>query len=616
VTFTINWAGLNNFRSYKGSHRLELPSKRGLYFFGGVNKAQDLGANGAGKSTFLDAIVWCLYGQTSRGLRASDVLTWGVSSGCSVEVSLTIGESEHLVKRTQKPNSLLLDGKLVDQPELEKTLRLNCRAFLCSVLNAQFGESFFNMSPTVKLTLFSDIMNLDYWLELSDLAKKRSNELLGQIDLLTRKVEKQEGQIKSIEEDMAFLKQSVASFKEEKQARIDTAYKKANDLEEKCEILESQSLSLDKEIEKAEMRLSSQHVVVSNHETRVDSFLAQIQKTSDKRKECEMLVRQNQAAIKELSNDDDRCPVCRQKMHKAIRQSEIDRFTYDAEVEGDEAKMHASVVIKLTEEMLLAKSDLESASAKLRAGEREIDKMKQKYTRLKAELKMNLRLADDAAEKLCEAQDQENPYTTILDNKRGQLKKLESDSIKDLTQLADLEAAQAASYYWVKGFKRIRLYVIEKAFRTLEVEVNNSLAQLGMTDWQVTFDVERENKSGGTTKGFITLIQGPSNKVPVRWESWSGGETQRLQLAGDLGLANLIMEQAGLVSSVEFYDEPSTHLSPEGMLDLADMLHERAVTEGKTIWIIDHASITNFGDFEGVIEARKDHDGSTIGYRK
>src|SRR5258707_2034718 len=111
-----------------------------------------------------------------------------------------------------------------------------------------------------------------------------------------------------------------------------------------------------------------------------------------------------------------------------------------------------------------------------------------------------------------------------------------------------------------------------------------------MIDWQISFDVERESKSGGITKGFVVFVKSPANTEPVRWENWSGGETQRLQLAAALGLANLIMQQNGLDNTIEFYDEPSTHLSAEGMIGLADMLHERAISEQKRIWIVDHTS--------------------------
>jgi hypothetical protein len=72
------------------------------------------------------------------------------------------------------------------------------------------------------------------------------------------------------------------------------------------------------------------------------------------------------------------------------------------------------------------------------------------------------------------------------------------------------------------------------------------------------------------------------------------------------------MQQAGLRSTIEFYDEPSTHLSDVGLLDLADMLHERAINEGKTIWIVDHTAVSNYGEFEGIIKVVKNEHGSKI----
>ena len=70
-------------------------------------------------------------------------------------------------------------------------------------------------------------------------------------------------------------------------------------------------------------------------------------------------------------------------------------------------------------------------------------------------------------------------------------------------------------------------------------------------DWRIEFDVERETKAGGISKGFVVFVH-PSDKAdPVRFEAYSGGETQRLRMAGDLGLANLIMERAGLTNTLE-----------------------------------------------------------------
>jgi DNA repair exonuclease SbcCD ATPase subunit len=178
-------------------------------------------------------------------------------------------------------------------------------------------------------------------------------------------------------------------------------------------------------------------------------------------------------------------------------------------------------------------------------------------------------------------------------------------------KLEQLQTEHASANYWVAGFKRVRLYVIEETLRQLEIEVNNSLTNLGLADWQITFDIERENKSGGVTKGFVVFIKCPSNPEPVRWESWSGGETQRLQLAGDFGLANLIMMQAGLTNTIEFYDEPSNRLSDEGVNDLAETLHQRALDDGKCIWLVDHR-MPEFGAFKAKMEVVKTADGSAF----
>jgi hypothetical protein len=72
------------------------------------------------------------------------------------------------------------------------------------------------------------------------------------------------------------------------------------------------------------------------------------------------------------------------------------------------------------------------------------------------------------------------------------------------------------------------------------------------------------------------------------------------------------MTQNGLTNCIEFYDEPSTHLQQEAVLELANMLNERALNDNKCIWIADHTSITNFGDFKGIIKARKAQSGSSI----
>ncbi len=155
------------------------------------------------------------------------------------------------------------------------------------------------------------------------------------------------------------------------------------------------------------------------------------------------------------------------------------------------------------------------------------------------------------------------------------------------------------------------MHIIEETLRTLEVEVNNNLASLGLGDWKIEFDIERENKSGSITRGFSTFIHGSNNEM-IKYESLSGGEGQRARLAGCFGLSNLIMERAGLSNKIEFYDEISQHMSGEGIEDMLNTLRDRAENSDRQIWIVDHHAL-DYGDFKGSVEIIKDENGSRFG---
>jgi DNA repair exonuclease SbcCD ATPase subunit len=580
--FALHDIQITNFRSFKGTHKFEFPQEAGLYFFGGTNLHDKIGANGAGKSTFLDAIVWCLYGRTSRGLKANDIISWGAKS-CNVTLTLTVGGRTYQIRRSQKPNTLLIDKKPVDQTELEKHIRLNFDSFLHSVLSAQFGTSFFSLTPSEKLTTFSNIMDLDFWLVKSD------NALLisGELDQLIRKTTDAIKYLKSRKNDainaLNDAKDRVNDYKESKAVKIE--HLKQQIAKAKADL---GKLDVDYAIESTKDEIIRLNATIEAHLTNISNAVR--------------LKAKGEGQLKELAipNSGSVCPTCRQLVDpKHARDHLVAIAVVSKQIEGAEWDLDA-----YKKGLVRTKTKITSLNARLEQFYEE----KSKKQSLKAQV---TRLQDQ----LLDLRNQENPWKHVQSIKQFDLKAINIRLKGKREGLAYEEASYEATKFWIKGFKRIRLHIIEQTFRALEIEVNNSLTQLGMPDWQITFDIERENKSGGITKGFVVFIKSPHNKAPVRWENWSGGETQRLQLAGDLGLSNLIMTQAGLNNTVEFYDEPSTHLSQEGMLDLADLLHERALDEDKCIWIVDHTAITNFGDFKGVITAKKDNNGSSISFK-
>ena len=603
---------ISNFRSYRGEHVFEFPTVSGLYFLTGKNLAEpSLGSNGSGKSTLLDAIVWCLYGRTMRGLKSNEIVSWG-GSGCSVTLDLTVGDNDLTIKRTHKPISLSINGDPVDQTELEKHIRLNYDSFLHSVIDAQFGQPFLSLLPSAKLDLFSDILNLNYWLEQSDKTAELAKATDGQLTTLQSTLDRQEGQIAALQQDIKTLKENAEQFdtvQDELIKQLDDAHHAALDEVKEARLriagLESEKRTATKELNLINKAISQ----ITPEKLKIQDEMAKLQKQeAELGREFERIEKQLRG-LDELTTD---CPTCLQEVRSTYLANEKGTLTVRQGVIKTTLRDLEKQLQPLNKNLVRVQAGLDQETAQTEELWNAISAIDLKLAREPVKLQMAQDKVAGLKQQIDKALKEANPHIGMLLNKRAQLKKLRA-SIEEITaEKHALDAKHEALKFWVKGFKRIRLFIIEQAFQTLEVEVNNCLAQLGMPDWQISFDVERENKSGGITKGFVVFVQSPANTGPVRWENWSGGEIQRLELAGTLGLANLIMQANGLQNTIEFYDEPSTHLSPEGMVDLANLLHDRAHSEGKVIFIVDHAAITNFGGFEGTIEVRKDSNGSSI----
>jgi len=612
--FALHKIIISNFRSYKGTHEFEFPVASGLYFLTGINLVDDLGANGSGKTTFIDAITWCLYGQTTRGLKANDVLHDWELAGCQVELELTVGDRRATIKRTQKPNNLTLDDTIVDQKSLETFIRLNYKSFLCSIINSQFGTSFFSLSSSAKLTLFSEINNLDYWLDCSKAAAKQSEQLDAEISTLQSKQDRERGELKQVKNDIGQLTTDEASFEA-------TRYKRCKELRDQLKGFTKQLTMLEEQYKGSNHELA----IVRRERTGIleqikvcekqrNLFLEKSIKASHQKASMESEIKTKEEKLAKLIQLRGKgiCPTCNLEVGEDHLNNEMLSIKNNIYCDKMDLKVHEENAKFFTRQIFKQKNQIDELVSNANELQSEMDLINTELRDLESQMAIIESREKDIHKQLASLDSETNPYTKMLDEKHHNLCKLQSSISEHKATIHNLEAENEAVKFWVKGFKRIRLYAIEQAFQALELEVNNCLSQLGMTEWQITFAIERENKSGGVTKGFMVFVKSPHNKQPVRWENWSGGETQRLELAGDLGLANLIMQQAGLQSAIEMFDEPSTHLSKKGMLDLANMLYERAINEGKTIWIVDHADISNFGEFEGVIVVRKDTNGSSI----
>lgn len=106
----------------------------------------------------------------------------------------------------------------------------------------------------------------------------------------------------------------------------------------------------------------------------------------------------------------------------------------------------------------------------------------------------------------------------------------------------------------------------------------------------------------------MTILK-PDLAKAVRWESWSGGEGQRLRIVGAIALSQVLLRRAGIECDLLILDEPTRHLSREGVRDVVDYLID--LGRDRQVFYCDHTAIEN-ARFASTITVTRSHKGVTL----
>jgi DNA repair exonuclease SbcCD ATPase subunit len=536
----------------------------------GINEVdRNLAGNDVGKSTFFDAVFWGLYGETTRGLRAGQVISWGADSAM-VEQQWLVGDRQITVRRQQNPNGLWLDGARVEQPAIMEALGLNDQEFLHCVLVGQFTPYFLDLSPTAKLDMFSEVLGSAYWEDRSAAASKRAAEFDGQAaDLL--------GQLQTVKGRLDSLKSQEQEADRNSDLWQERCEQERQQQKRELAKLQRHEYGLEKLLDEQRQALRTASERVSKRTSNWQQFINEVSKLA--------------TAIDNLNKDLrlDRCPYCKRSFGTDWRdklQAELSKLReeHESAVEGFEA----------------ARKGRKTAVEREKVINEEVRKLSSELAELRGTIKA----------KKAECIEDENPYRSMLRSLRtdiltcnGERRRLEAEHAKAVT-------TQQRWRYWVRGFRDLRLWVLDSTLAELELRVNNSLVQLGLEDWAVHLAVERENKSGGVSKGFIVDVRSPTSLEGAPWRGWGGGVTQRLRVAAEIGLSHLIADRKGIDLGIEVFDEPDCHLSKNGIEDLLVHLQARSREEQRQIWVVTHTAL-DF-PFDVVATVRKTDKGSFI----
>jgi DNA repair exonuclease SbcCD ATPase subunit len=589
----------------------------GLHFVKGDNQVDPLGSNGSGKTTIWNAVVWCLTGKTIDGLKGPDVIPWERPKA-KPEVTVTVykGSKESdlkrfIVKRSTVTNGLWINGKVVAQERVDELIGLTWEIICHTITLGQGQDLFFDLKPTAKMALLSEALQLDRWGDRSKRASKTVSKLESAIAGLAVKLADAERSTQDARDTIADLKARSEDWERDRNKATDKRDRAIKVLQTQLEVAEVKWGEYDLAYDGAETELRAAERTLDKENPKLVAMKGELARAS-----AELIVKAEaldelEAKKKKGMKAGGTCESCGQpitvqgnRKHVAELTKKIDAL--DADIATRKQQLKALTAVRNKQEALCEGLAKQVSMFREKANNVVDDRARAEKSVI--ELKAGITQL-----RTMTSEEQENPYTEVLQRARDQLKNYKAliAETEDLINASERKKARVA--YWVEGFKNVRLYLIQEVLEELEAVTQTLLGQIGLGSWEVHYAMERETKTGNLSTGLTVTIHKAGHDKGVRWESWSGGEGQRLRLIGAMALSEVLLRRAGVECDMMVIDEPTQHVSPEGVRDIADFLIERG--RNTQIFYVDH-QVVESNLFASTIMVTKTPQGAHIEVRK
>ena len=160
-----------------------------------VQKTLVTGKNGAGKSTFLEAVTFAMFGKPFRDVKKGQLINSSNKKDMLVELWMEYDGKEYYIKRGQKPNvfEISCGGKRLDesasskdfQAEFEQLIGMSYASFKQIVVLGTAGYTpFMGLSTPARRKLVEDLLEVSVLADMDKLNKSLIREVNSQIQVM------------------------------------------------------------------------------------------------------------------------------------------------------------------------------------------------------------------------------------------------------------------------------------------------------------------------------------------------------------------------------------------------------------------------------------------------
>ncbi len=457
-----------------------------------------VGANGAGKSTILDALCFVLFNKPFRKISKGQLANTMNEKECEVQVDFTIGTRDYQIVRGIKPGifEIYIDGKVQDQfssavdqqKHLEDNiLKLNFKSFTQTViLGSATFVPFMQLKSSHRREIVEDLLDIKIFSSMSIILRDKMRMVNESIkDLTIRK--------QMVEEKISMQKSFISDLDKKSKDTIKNREKKLNDLENNIkELLEenssyqSQSSTHQEELKK----LSSSKSSLKKLNTIKVKLDQRIQTITSEHK---------------FFNDNTVCPTCRQDIQEDFRLNRV------GEIE------------EKVKEINSAYKDLQKSITKEKEKDQRFIDVSQMVTALTNDISTNNFKISEYQRQTREFEQEVQDITDQIENRnteRATLRSLQKE-LKDTesnksTQTEDQSYLEFASSLMRDG--GVKSKIIKRYLPIMNKQINHYLQ---LMDFYINFTLDDE---------FNEIIKSPIHEK-FSYESFSEGEKMRIDLA-------------------------------------------------------------------------------------
>lgn len=275
-----------------------------------------VGENGAGKSTFLDALSFVLFGKPFRKINKPQLVNTITQKQLVVEVEFSIGQNNFKIVRGMKPNvfevyknDILMNqsAEMKDYQEIleKQILKVNHKSF-CQVvvLGSATFQPFMQLPASQRREIIEDLLDLQIFTTMNLLLKDKMLINLEKITSYNSEKKLVEEKLVLVKEHLAELQNNNEKLIQEKQTRI---------------------TETDEQIQK----LNDEYWVYENARKELQESLTDEEALSKKMNKLSQLKHQIEANLNILNKEVgffhkyDNCPTCKQQIDQKFKDETI-----------------------------------------------------------------------------------------------------------------------------------------------------------------------------------------------------------------------------------------------------------------------------------------------------